>query len=145
MSIDWSQFTPWSSLAGGIMIGLAACLLILADGRIAGISGIVAGLMNPQRREKFWRVAFIVGLLLSPWLYGLFAPLPEFGYGAHSWVWLAAAGLLVGFGSRLGSGCTSGHSVCGLSRLSKRSIVATLLFIVSGALTVLIMRHWTGA
>lgn len=145
MSIDWSQFTPWSSLAGGIMIGLAACLLILADGRIAGISGIVAGLMNPQWREKFWRVAFIVGLLLSPWLYGLFAPLPEFGYGAHSWVWLAAAGLLVGFGSRLGSGCTSGHSVCGLSRLSKRSIVATLLFIVSGALTVLIMRHWTGA
>lgn len=144
MMVDWSQFTPWSSLAGGILIGLAACLLILADGRIAGISGILAGLMNPERREKLWRASFIAGLVLSPWLYSLFFPLPAFSYGSHSWILPGAAGLLVGFGSRLGSGCTSGHSVCGLSRLSKRSMVATLLFIVSGALTVLIVHRWMG-
>lgn len=84
------------------------------------------------------------GLLISPWLYRLAAPLPEIRYGSHSWILLAIAGLLVGFGSRLGSGCTSGHSVCGLSRLSKRSLVATVLFMVSGALSVLLVRHWTG-
>lgn len=144
MNIDWSHFTPYSSLAGGILIGLAACLLIMADGRIAGISGIVSGLANRDKRERRWRAAFVAGLLISPWLYRLAAPLPEIRYGSHSWILLAIAGLLVGFGSRLGSGCTSGHSVCGLSRLSKRSLVATVLFMVSGALSVLLVRHWTG-
>ncbi len=144
MNIDWSHFTPYSSLAGGILIGLAACLLILADGRIAGISGIVSGLANHDKRERRWRATFVAGLLISPWLYRLAAPLPEIRYGSHSWILLAIAGLLVGFGSRLGSGCTSGHSVCGLSRLSKRSLVATVLFMVSGALSVLLVRHWTG-
>lgn len=144
MNIDWSHFTPYSSLAGGILIGLAACLLILADGRIAGISGIVSGLANHDKREQRWRATFVAGLLISPWLYRLAAPLPEIRYGSHSWILLAIAGLLVGFGSRLGSGCTSGHSVCGLSRLSKRSLVATVLFMVSGALSVLLVRHWTG-
>ncbi|MCZ4065576.1 YeeE/YedE family protein [Oxalobacter aliiformigenes] len=144
MNIDWSHFTPYSSLAGGILIGLAARLLILADGRIAGISGIVSGLANHDKRERRWRATFVAGLLILPWLYRLAAPLPEIRYGSHSWILLAIAGLLVGFGSRLGSRCTSGHSVCGLSRLSKRSLVATVLFMVSGALSVLLVRHWTG-
>ena len=144
MTIDWSHFTPWSSLLGGLMIGLAACLLILGDGRIAGISGIVAGLLNPKRSEKLWRGAFIAGLVCAPWLYRFFLPLPEFRFDSTSWGLLGAAGLLVGFGSRLGSGCTRGHSVCGLSRLSKRSAVATALFIGFGALTVWLTRHCMG-
>ena len=96
MNIDWSHFTPYSSLAGGILIGLAACLLILADGRIAGISGIVSGLANRDKRERRWRAAFVAGLLISPWLYRLAAPLPEIRYGSHSWILLAIAGLLTG-------------------------------------------------
>lgn len=144
MTIDWLNFTPWQSLAGGILIGVAASLLILANGRIAGISGIVAGIMRMEKGEVWWRVAFVAGILVSPWLYGLFSPLPEFHFDSVSWALLGPAGLLVGFGSRLGSGCTSGHGVCGLSRLSKRSLVATVLFMVSGAITVWIVRHCLG-
>ena len=142
MTIDWINFTPWQSLAGGLLIGIAASLLILADGRIAGISGIIAGILRAEKGETGWRVAFVAGLAVSPWLYSLFIPLPEFD--SVSWALLGPAGLLVGFGSRLGSGCTSGHGVCGLSRLSKRSLVATILFIVSGAITVWIVRHCLG-
>ena len=144
MTIDWINFTPWQSLAGGLLIGIAASLLILADGRIAGISGIIAGILRGEKGETGWRVAFVAGLAVSPWLYCLFIPLPEFHFVSVSWALLGPAGLLVGFGSRLGSGCTSGHGVCGLSRLSKRSLVATILFIVSGAITVWIVRHCLG-
>ncbi len=144
MTIDWINFTPWQSLAGGLLIGIAASLLILADGRIAGISGIIAGILRAEKGETAWRVAFVAGLVVSPWLYSLFIPLPEFHFDSVSWALLGPAGLLVGFGSRLGSGCTSGHGVCGLSRLSKRSLVATILFIVSGAITVWIVRHCLG-
>ena len=144
MTIDWNHFTPGASLAGGILIGLAVALMILANGRIAGISGILAGLANRNRHERFWRVAFIAGIVAAPWLYALFFPLPDIDYGGRSWALLILAGLAVGFGSRLGSGCTSGHGVCGLSRLSVRSVVATTLFIVFGALTVFIVRHLAG-
>lgn len=144
MTIDWIHFTPWQSLAGGLLIGIAASLLILADGRIAGISGIIAGILRPQKGEVIWRLAFIAGLVVSPWLYSLFIELPPFHFDSVSWALLGPAGLLVGFGSRLGSGCTSGHGVCGLSRLSKRSLVATVLFIVFGAITVWIVRHCLG-
>lgn len=144
MTIDWINFTPWQSLAGGLLIGIAVSLLILADGRIAGISGIIAGILRPQKGEVIWRLAFIAGLIASPWLYSFFIELPEFHFDSVSWALLGPAGLLVGFGSRLGSGCTSGHGVCGLSRLSKRSLVATVLFIVSGAITVWIVRHCLG-
>ncbi len=144
MTIDWNHFTPCASLAGGILIGLSVSLMILANGRIAGISGILAGLANRNRHELFWRVAFVAGIVVSPWLYSLFFPLPDIDYGDRSWALLILAGLAVGFGSRLGSGCTSGHGVCGLSRLSVRSLAATTLFIVFGALTVFIVRHLAG-
>ena len=144
MTIDWNHFTPGASLAGGILIGLAVALMILANGRIAGISGILAGLANRNRHERIWRVAFIAGIVVAPWLYALFFPLPDIDYGGRSWALLILAGLAVGFGSRLGSGCTSGHGVCGLSRLSVRSVVATTLFIVFGALTVFVVRHLAG-
>lgn len=144
MTIDWSHFTPCASLAGGILIGLSVSLMILANGRIAGISGILAGLANRNRHERLWRIAFIAGIVAAPWLYSLFFPLPDIDYGDRSWALLILAGLAVGFGSRLGSGCTSGHGVCGLSRLSVRSLAATTLFIVFGALTVFIVRHLAG-
>jgi len=140
MNIDWQHFTPWSALAGGALIGLAASLLILANGRVAGISGIVGGLMRPQRSESGWRVAFIAGLLAAPWLLSLAQPLavPRIDAGPPI---LIAAGLLVGLGTRYASGCTSGHGVCGLSRLSLRSLVATLVFMAAGFVTVFVVRH----
>ena len=107
-------------------------------------SGILAGLANRNRHERLWRIAFIAGIVAAPWLYSLFFPLPDIDYGDRSWALLILAGLAVGFGSRLGSGCTSGHGVCGLSRLSVRSLAATTLFIVFGALTVFIVRHLAG-
>lgn len=141
MTIDWNNFTPLSALAGGLLIGSAAGLLVILKSRIAGISGIVGGLLQKQAHKDWgWRIAFIAGLLLSPWIYQLFAQLPQpeidTSYGT-----LALAGLLVGFGTRLGSGCTSGHGVCGLSRRSPRSLVATLTFMASGIATVFISRH----
>ncbi|MBM3116873.1 YeeE/YedE family protein [Jeongeupia naejangsanensis] len=144
MTIDWSAFTPWSALIGGALIGLAASLLALGNGRVAGISGIVGGLLAPQRGETAWRLAFVGGLLAAPWAYRLVAAMPRLRFDS-SWGVLIVAGLLVGFGSRLGSGCTSGHGVCGLSRLSPRSFVATLTFMAAGFATVFVVRHLIGA
>ncbi len=143
MSIDWSHFTPLSALAGGVLIGIAAAMFALLNGRIAGISGVLGGLFKPARGDIAWRVAFVVGLVGAPLVYLLFAALPEpqidAGYGA-----LILAGLLVGAGTRYGSGCTSGHGVCGLSRLSPRSLVATVAFTGAGFATVFVTRHLLG-
>jgi hypothetical protein len=141
MSIDWPHFTPWSSLAGGVLIGVAAAMLLLVSGRVAGISSIVGGLLAPRRGETGWRLAFVAGLLAAPsiwWLFGGPALLPrtDAGFGT-----LVGAGLLVGAGTQYGSGCTSGHGVCGLSRLSPRSLVATLAFMGAGMATVFVARH----
>ena len=140
MSIDWSHFTPWTSLAGGIFIGAAAAMLVLLNGRVAGISGIVGGLLAPRRGEIAWRLAFVLGLLAAPLLWMLLADVPaariDAGFGT-----LLSAGLLVGAGTSYGSGCTSGHGVCGLSRLSPRSLVATGAFMAAGVATVFIARH----
>ena len=140
MTIDWTHFTPWASLAGGILIGIAAALLVLLNGRVAGISGIVGGLLAPRHDDIAWRVAFLAGLLLSPLMLmslgNLPAPRIDAGLGT-----LALAGLLVGVGTSYGSGCTSGHGVCGLARLSPRSLVATLAFMGAGIVTVFIARH----
>jgi hypothetical protein len=140
MMIDWDSFTPVSALAGGATIGLAAAILLLANGRIAGISGIVGGLMRNKSGDISWRAAFVIGLVAAPILYRAFATLPQSRIDA-SWPVLILAGLLVGFGTRLGSGCTSGHGVCGISRLSPRSILATLTFMGFGFATVYIVRH----
>ena len=141
MTIDWLNFTPWSSLAGGMLIGLAAAALLLLLGRIAGISGIVGGLLKPSKGDAGWRLAFVLGLLAAPTVYALFQPLPEIEVTTNMPL-LLAAGLLVGVGTRYGSGCTSGHGVCGLSRLSPRSLAATLAFMAAGFATVYVVRHW---
>jgi uncharacterized membrane protein YedE/YeeE len=138
--IDWLHFTPWLSLVGGLIIGSATALFLLANGRIAGISGILGGLLKPALGDVTWRTAFLVGLILSPVIYSLFTPLPEVRVEAGLPL-LIVAGLLVGLGTRYGSGCTSGHGICGISRLSPRSIVATLAFMSAGFLTVFIVRH----
>ena len=144
MTIDWNAFTPWSALAGGIIIGVSAAMFVLLNGRIAGISGVLGGLLKPVRGDIAWRVAFVAGLIGAPLLYLLFAELPrpqiDAGQGA-----LIVAGLLVGIGTRYGSGCTSGHGVCGISRLSPRSLVATAAFMLAGFLTVFVLRHLVGA
>jgi uncharacterized protein len=140
MTIDWANFTPWSSLAGGMLIGLAATIFILLNGRIAGISGVIGGLLRPSRGDVLWRVSFIVGLVIAPVLFQAAFSLPASEIEAST-LTLITAGLLVGVGTRYGSGCTSGHGVCGLSRRSPRSLVATAAFIVSGFLTVFLIRH----
>ncbi len=141
ITIDWLHFTPASAFAGGLLIGLAAALLILLEGRIAGISGIVGGLLQPLRKgDVAWRMAFALGLVAAPLLYRALAELPQSRIDA-GWATLVVAGLLVGFGSRLGSGCTSGHGVCGLSRLSPRSLVATIVFMTAGFATAFAGRH----
>lgn len=134
------NFTPWSSLAGGALIGLAAAVLWVGNGRIAGISGILGGLANASGNDTGWRVVFLAGLMAAPLLYGLALGFPVVSIAASPLV-LAVGGLLVGFGTRLGGGCTSGHGVCGIARLSRRSITATGLFIAAGAMTVFIARH----
>jgi uncharacterized protein len=144
MLIDWQNFTPWASLAGGAGIGLAAALLVLFNGRIAGISGIIGGLIQPRLHEAGWRIAFIAGLIIAPLLWQIFSALPSIQIDA-SYGLLIIAGLLVGIGTRYGSGCTSGHGICGLSRLSPRGIVATLTFMAAGFVTVYIVRHVLGA
>jgi uncharacterized membrane protein YedE/YeeE len=143
MNIDWGHFTPWASLSGGILIGIAAAMLVLFNGRVAGISGILGGLLVPRRTDIAWRVAFLAGLIAAPWVYLLFAPAlaPRIDAGFGT---LIAAGLLVGLGTRYGSGCTSGHGVCGLSRLSPRSLVATGAFMAAGFAIVFIVRHLIG-
>jgi len=143
MSIDWTYFTPWTSLAGGLLIGLAAALFLLFNGRIAGISGIVGGLLRPARGDIAWRIAFTAGLVIAPLVYALAAPLPQVHVEA-SYPVLLIAGLLVGIGTRYGSGCTSGHGICGLSRRSPRSVMATVAFMFAGFVTVYIARHLIG-
>jgi uncharacterized membrane protein YedE/YeeE len=140
MTVNWLEFTPWTSLAGGLMLGLAAVMLLLFNGRIAGISGIVAGLLKPSSNDVAWRVVFLAGVILAPLVYSLFAPLPGVKVEASMPV-IVIAGLLVGLGTRYGSGCTSGHGICGLSRRSPRSMVATLAFMLAGFMTVFITRH----
>lgn len=140
MAVDWIHFTPWTSLAGGLLIGLAASAFVLLNGRVAGISGILGGLLRPAQGDIAWRIAFIAGLVGAPLAYGLFAALPEVRIDAGDTA-LVAAGLLVGLGTRYGSGCTSGHGVCGLSRMSPRSLVATLSFMLAGFVTVFVIRH----
>ena len=140
MSIDWNAFTPWSSLFGGMLIGLAAALFVLLNGRIAGISGVLGGLLTPVRGDVMWRVAFVGGIVVAPLAYSLFLTLPRVQIDAD-YVALVAAGLLVGVGTRYGAGCTSGHGVCGLSRLSLRSLAATAMFMGAGFATVFVLRH----
>lgn len=149
MMIDWANFTPWSALAGGVLIGLAAALLLTGLGRIAGISGIFAGLLQPFAAENGWRWAFFLGLLLSPWLLRTLHPgqpvFPDADIAAPGqWLLLLVAGVLVGYGTRMANGCTSGHGVCGLARLSPRSLVAVLVFMGSAMLTVALLRHLPG-
>ena len=141
--IDWTHFTPWSALAGGIVIGAAAAMFVLLNGRIAGISGIIGGLLRPEGGGASWRLAFIAGLLLAPAAYALLSELPVPTIDA-GFPLLVLAGLLVGVGTSYGSGCTSGHGVCGISRLSPRSIVATLAFMAAGFATVFVLRHLLG-
>ncbi len=143
MNIDWNAFTPWASLGGGALIGVAAAMFVLLNGRIAGVSGVLGSLLKPVKGDVAWRVAFIAGLVLAPLPYLLLAAWPatqtDASFGA-----LVLAGLLVGVGTRYGAGCTSGHGVCGLSRLSPRSLVATLVFMAAGFATVYAVRHLLG-
>ncbi|MDX2374802.1 YeeE/YedE family protein [Psychrobacter sp. PP-21] len=141
IQIDWQAFTP-ISLVGGLMLGVATVILLLGIGRIAGISGIFSNLLRPKRVEM-WQVLFIVGLVISPVLYSLVRPLPDVQIST-SLPLLIIAGLLVGFGTRLGSGCTSGHGICGNARLSPRSLAATMTFMLFGIVTVYIGRHVLG-
>lgn len=143
MIIDWNNLTPWTSLAGGIIIGFATTLFLMLNGRIAGISGILGGLLKPSKGDISWRIAFVAGLVLSSLTFALILPMPKVHVEA-SYPVLIVAGLLVGIGTRYGSGCTSGHGVCGLSRRSPRSLVATIAFMLSGFLTVYIVRHLVG-
>jgi uncharacterized membrane protein YedE/YeeE len=140
MSIDWLHFTPLRALAGGLLIGAAAAAMLMLNGRIAGISGIVGGLLRPSRGDVSWRLAFVAGLAGAPLLYRMLAPLPEPRIDTGTPL-LLLAGLLVGLGTRYGSGCTSGHGVCGLSRLSPRSLAATAAFMAAGFMTVFVTRH----
>ena len=143
MNIDWMHFAPWPAVAGGLLIGLAAAVLILFNGRIAGVSGIAGSLLRWPSGDASWRVAFVAGLVASPLVYGMFAALPEPQVDA-GWPVLLLAGVLVGLGTRYGSGCTSGHGVCGLARLSPRSMAATVMFMACGFATVFVVRHLIG-
>ena len=144
MQIDWLSFAPVPALLGGMILGVAASLYVLLHGRILGISGIISGLLRPKMQDLAWRLSLVLGLLAAPFLaallFGIF-PIVEIDSG---WAGIVLAGLLVGFGAQYGSGCTSGHSVCGLSRLSPRSLVATLTFMGAGFLTVFALRHLIG-
>jgi uncharacterized membrane protein YedE/YeeE len=140
MTVNWTDLTPWSALGGGLLIGLAAAMFVLFNGRIAGISGILGGLLRPSPGERGWRIAFLFGLVAAPLVYTLAAPLPAMRIDAGTGM-LIAAGLLVGIGTRYGAGCTSGHGVCGLARGSARSLAATLAFMGAGFATVFIVRH----
>jgi hypothetical protein len=140
MTIDWSHFTPWASLGGGILIGVAAAMLLLLNGRVAGISGILGGLLAPRRGQTGWRVAFVAGLFAAPLVMLLLGQAVARRIDADFGV-LAIAGLAVGIGTSYGSGCTSGHGVCGISRLSPRSLAATAAFMLAGMATVYVVRH----
>ncbi len=140
MLIDWTHFTPWAALAGGVLLGLASAFFVLLNGRILGISGIVGGLLRPRAGDMGWRLAFVLGMLVAPGLYWLVVGPTQPRIDAN-WGMVVIAGLLVGVGTRYGSGCTSGHGVCGLSRMSPRSLVATLAFMGAGFVTVFLIRH----
>ena len=144
MSIQWTAFTPGTALAGGLLIGLAASVMVLFLGRITGISGIAGALLqraNWRSHSQWgWRLAFVAGLLSAPLLWQFFAALPAMQMQSAP-ATIVLAGLLVGFGTRLGSGCTSGHGVCGIARFSLRSVAATLTFMATAALTVFLVRH----
>ena len=143
MNIDWLHFTPWTSLGGGILLGIASAMFVLLNGRILGISGILGGLLAPRTGDIGWRFAFLLGMGAAPMVFGAVMPpelLPAVRIDASEPV-IALAGVLVGLGTRYGSGCTSGHGVCGLSRLSPRSLVATLSFMAAGFATVFLVRH----
>ena len=140
MLIDWTHFTPWAALAGGVLLGLASALFVLLNGRILGISGIVGGLLRPRAGDMGWRLAVVLGMLVAPGLYWLVVGPTQPRIDAN-WGMVVIAGLLVGVGTRYGSGCTSGHGVCGLSRMSPRSLVATLAFMGAGFVTVFLIRH----
>ena len=144
MQIDWFSFTPIPALLGGMILGSAAALYVFLHGRILGISGIVSGLIHPQQGDRSWRIVLILGLLTAPLLAALFFGIRPIVQVDADWIAVVLAGLLVGFGSQYGSGCTSGHGICGLSRLSPRSLVATLSFMGAGFLTVYVMRHLIG-
>jgi len=143
MTIDWAHFTPWPALLGGLLIGVAAASLILGLGRILGAAGIFGDALALKPGDIGWRLSLIAGLLIAPSLLMLFgaAERPRID---SAWAVLVLAGLLVGFGTRLGSGCTSGHGICGISRLSPRSLVATALFMLAGFATVFVARHVVG-
>lgn len=142
MTIDWTSFTPGPALAGGIILGIAAALYVLINGRILGISGILGGLIGPKRTDWLWRASFVLGLLTAP-LWGRYVfQMNTTAVIDADYLTLIIAGLLVGFGARYGSGCTSGHGICGLSRLSPRSLLATLTFMGCGFLMVFLIRHW---
>jgi hypothetical protein len=144
MMIDWTHFTPVSASIGGALIGIAGALFILFNGRIAGISGIAGGLLRPKAGDTAWRVAFVLGLVVAPIIYRVVTPMPDIQVDA-GWPLVVAAGLMVGIGTRYGSGCTSGHGICGLSRLSPRAIMATLSFMAGGFAMVFVLRHLLGA
>ena len=144
MTINWQEFTPITSLIGGVILGLGAVFLIIFKGRIAGISGIVGALMQFQNTPKdhyLWRILFLLGLICSYQIYSTIFGAPTIEINTNS-IELVIAGLLVGFGTRMGSGCTSGHGVCGLGRLSTRSLVATLTFMTSGFIVCYLLLHW---
>jgi uncharacterized membrane protein YedE/YeeE len=140
MAMDWNAFTPGPALAGGVLIGVAAGMFVLLNGRIAGISGVLGGLLKPAAGDVAWRIAFIAGLVGAPLLYALVTALPTPRIAVSEGA-LVAAGLLVGIGTRYGSGCTSGHGVCGISRLSPRSLAATAAFMAAGFAAVYLIRH----
>jgi uncharacterized membrane protein YedE/YeeE len=144
MQIDWLSFTPIPSLLGGMILGIAAALYVLLHGRILGISGIVSGLLHPKATDSAWRLSLVLGLISSPFLAALFFDIFSVVEIDASWFAIMIAGLLVGFGAQYGSGCTSGHGICGLSRLSPRSLVATLAFMGAGFVMVFVVRHLIG-
>jgi len=144
MQIDWISFTPIPSLLGGVILGVAAALYVLLHGRILGVSGVVSGLLHPTLTDSAWRVSLVLGIISSPFLAALFFGIFPVIEIDSDWTVIVVAGLLVGFGTHYGSGCTSGHGICGLSRLSPRSLIATLSFMGAGFLTVFILRHLIG-
>jgi len=144
MQIDWLSFTPIPSLLGGMILGVAAALYVILHGRILGISGIVSGLLRPKESDTAWRLSLVLGLITAPFLAALFFGIFPIIEIDSSWTTIVIAGLLVGFGAQYGSGCTSGHGICGLSRLSPRSLLATLAFMDAGFITVFVIRHLIG-
>jgi uncharacterized membrane protein YedE/YeeE len=144
MQIDWLAFSPGPATFGGMLLGIAAALYVILHGRILGISGIVSGLLPPKEGDLDWRVSLLLGMLSAPVWASLLFDLNTIAIIDADWLAIVIAGLLVGFGSQYGSGCTSGHGVCGLSRLSPRSLVATISFMSSGFLMVFVLRHVLG-